>query len=311
MPHGGAGVDAGDVIGRIDFVGHRVGAALGIGIAVVRIDGFVVAVLLAQLHIGRVDLLELFRLHFDIVVPSPVHGHRLVDQEGVVERVDEEFLRGGKSPALWRPVVSRDPGLGNEPKDPGPGVLICQGGQEISAVRALEEQVRRDDVGEVASVAHSQSAKGDEQRDGRRHGQIDGQSETDQLDPDLAGKFAGQETSQSCSGLDAENVGRRVWQCDQSFGLRHRSGGTGDCAGHASPLIGQLDLGHVVRMLMEGDVKVVEQMIHRSDNDPVDAQHGNEEKEDLPDGQEHVAEISDGFHVLLDASQIFDDNWNK
>jgi hypothetical protein len=56
VPHGGAGVDAGDVIGRIDFIGQRVGTALRTGIAVIRIRLFVVAVLLAQLHIGGVDL---------------------------------------------------------------------------------------------------------------------------------------------------------------------------------------------------------------------------------------------------------------
>ena len=278
VPHGGAGVNASDVISRIDFFRKRIATdgAPGIGIAA-RLLVFVVTVFLAQLHIGGIDLFELFRFHFDVVVASPIHCQRLIDQKGVVKRVDEELLSGGKTSALWSPVVRRNPGLRNQPEDPGPGVLIGQSGQEISAIGTLEEQVWRYDVGEITRVAHSQSAKSDEQRDGRRDRQIDGQSETDGLDADLAGKFTGQEPSQSCTGLDAENVGSRVWPSNQGFCLRHLSGGTGHCAGHASPLIGQLDLGHVVRMLVEGVVKVVEQMVHRSDKDPIDAQHADEE----------------------------------
>ena len=170
-----------------------------------------------------------------------------------------------------------NPGLRNQPEDPGPGVLVGQSGEKISAIGALEEQVRRDDIREITSVAHSQSAKSDEQRDGRRDSQIDGQSETDGLDSDFASKFTGQETSQSCSGLDAKNVGRRIWPSHQGLGLRHLPSGSGHRTRHASPLIGQLDLGHVVGMLMERVVEIVEQMVDRSDKDPIDAQHGDEE----------------------------------
>ena len=219
MPHRSASINASDVIGRVDVVGHGICIiALRIRITLRRI---VVAVLFAELHVGVFDLAKFFRLHFDFVVSSPVHRQRLVDQEGVVERMDEQFLRSGQPSALGSPVVRSDPGLRSDPENPNPGVLVVQSRHYVATVGTFEKQMRRNGLGEHAGVAHSQSAESDEQNDGRRNGQIDGQCESQSLDADLASEFAGQETAQSSPGLNGENVGGRIGPSCKSFRLSY------------------------------------------------------------------------------------------
>ena len=80
-------------------------------------------------HIIRLlgHCLELIRFDLGVVVPAPVEGQALVDEEGVVHGVHEELLGGGEALALGSPDVEGDPCLGQQPQQPHPRVLRGKG----------------------------------------------------------------------------------------------------------------------------------------------------------------------------------------
>ena len=111
VPHGGARVDPRDRVRRLGL-GGLVLARLGVvGDGLVVLADVVDVVLIEA---GAVEL-ELLRLDFTFVIPTPIQAQRLVDQERAVHGGDEELLGRGQSFASWHENVNGDPGLREQP----------------------------------------------------------------------------------------------------------------------------------------------------------------------------------------------------
>lgn len=70
---------------------------------------------------------------FRLIVSLSVKSHGLIYEQRIVHGRDEELLGGSQSLALWGPYVKGEPGLGQEPQEPYPGVLL--GHEVVEEVR--------------------------------------------------------------------------------------------------------------------------------------------------------------------------------
>ena len=77
--------------------------------------------------------------------------------------------------------MQRDPGLGEQPYQPDPGVLDGDEVVEEVALGTLPVEVVGDGALEVAGVVVAQTTGGDEEGDGHRDGQVHGEGEGEAL----------------------------------------------------------------------------------------------------------------------------------
>ena len=78
-----------------------------------------------------------------------------------------------------------DPGLGQQPDEPDPGVLVRDEIVEEVALRALPVQVVRDGALEEAGVVVAEAAGRDEEGDGHRDGEVHREGEGKSLENQL------------------------------------------------------------------------------------------------------------------------------
>lgn len=131
-----------------------------------------------------------FDLDFRLIVPSPIEAHRLVNQQRVIHRHDEELLRGRETLAFGRPDVQGDPGLRQQPQQPHPGILLRHEVIEEVRQRRLVKQIIRYGAVKEARIIVAETARGDQQRDRHRYREIHRERVAEALNQDLARELA-------------------------------------------------------------------------------------------------------------------------
>lgn len=125
-----------------------------------------------------------------ILVPSSIHGHRLIHNQAIIHGQNEQFFSAGITHSFWLPQMTCYPTLRKDPQHPEPQKLLENVAEKEFARRHMEKRVIGQKIVKSANVAVTKTANNDQRRYGEWNSEIYWQRERKSLNLNFAREFS-------------------------------------------------------------------------------------------------------------------------